>query len=589
MNTTDIANTQNRIPVVQSGMALQSLRDSGHSLPTALAEPIDNSIEADANKISVLLDEEVNSRGKKHVHKITIIDDGCGMDVDILHHYPVVGYSTRYMRTDTIGKYGVGAKLAALNFGTRLDVWSRCRGGETWKHVYFDLKEALDLESRGEISGISPPDDVPIPGQLSNAIPSSSGTIVVWSNVDRLEEGRFAESFEELRVEVEKELSRIFRYFINGGIDISINGKTLLAHDPMYVMENTWADSMLVKEYSRKSSEMLEFLRPEYAKNKLPIHFEPDVITEETFKLKGSEITLRVTLYPQEVTRQRGKGNDTLAKMLRVPENEGCLSFVRLDREIAYTNVPRILPEGVKSQDRFIGIEVMFTPELDDYFGIRNVKRGVEPHGELRNRIRQLLKKYIKTARDILETRWGKVAKESRTHTGEHGAIIEAAGGANRTMPKSKTRTEITEDMRNQALIDLAEDAGYLKEDEKQEYLARVKELPFVMESVAFPGNMFMETQHLGHQVVIRLNTRHRFYKDLWEPIRDIAERDGGMVTGEEAVKTARHTLEALALLIISHAKAESMHEDPDQQYDDLLQYWGQFLSTLMGKVKDVL
>ena len=42
-----------RIPMMKTGQALQSLRDSGHSLPTALGEVIDNSVEAKANNITI--------------------------------------------------------------------------------------------------------------------------------------------------------------------------------------------------------------------------------------------------------------------------------------------------------------------------------------------------------------------------------------------------------------------------------------------------------------------------------------------------------------------------------------------------------
>ena len=52
------------------------------------------------------------------------------------------------MRRDTIGKYGVGAKLAALNFAERIDVWSRTDEESEWLHVSFDLKAALDLEKK---------------------------------------------------------------------------------------------------------------------------------------------------------------------------------------------------------------------------------------------------------------------------------------------------------------------------------------------------------------------------------------------------------------------------------------------------------
>ena len=109
------------------------------------------------------------------------------------------------------------------------------------------------------------------------------------------------------------------------------------------------------------------------------------------------------------------------------------------------------------------------------------------------------------------------------------------------------------------------------------------------MESVNFPGNMFISTQHLGDKVIIRLNTRHQFYRDMWEPIKAISERDPGTVSGDEAVRTARRTIEALTLLLIAYGKAESMHPNPAEQYEDLKMFWGQFLATLLGKVKNVL
>ena len=55
-----------------------------------------------------------------------------------------------------------------------------------------------------------------------------------------------------LRLEVEKELSRIFRYFLDGGIQISVNDKRLFPHDPLFMMEGTFGDLMLKKHYQRK-------------------------------------------------------------------------------------------------------------------------------------------------------------------------------------------------------------------------------------------------------------------------------------------------------------------------------------------------
>jgi hypothetical protein len=66
---------------------------------------------------------------------------------------------------------------------------------------------------------------------------------------------------------------------------------------------------------------------------------------------------------------------------------------------------------------------------------------------------------------------------------------------------------------------------GLTDQREKEQYFERIKNLPFVVESVDFPGNTFIDVQHLGGQVIIRLNTRHRFYREMWEPIREMARR----------------------------------------------------------------
>jgi hypothetical protein len=579
--STATATSRGRIPMILTGQALRSLRDSGHSLPTALGEPIDNSIEAKANTIHVQLDENSEDRSKKYIHQIAIADDGMGMDETTLHHYLQLGFSTRYMGTESIGKYGVGAKLAALNFARRIDVWSRQSGRDPWLHVYFDLDEATRDEETEHIPGIDAPEERPIPPEFSALTPQGHGTLVVWSRVDRLEEGRWAENFDALRLEVEKELARIFRYFIEGGIKVIVNGKALLAHDPLFLMTNSWADHILNSEKRRHSDTKRKASAAE--------HYGAQKIAEEPIKVGKSKATLRVTLYPTEVTRKRYQGGDELAGKLRVPENLGCISFVRLDREVSYTNVPRIFPRGVQDPDRFIGIEVSFKPDLDEYFGVRNVKRGVEPHGDLREKIRTLLAQHVKQARAILEERWGKVARDEQEHHGEHIAISEAAKEADRAMPKGRAADTLDPAEEKRFLDDLANDVVGDNKGEKQKYLEKIQTLPFVVESVDFPGNMFIDVQHVVGKVIIRINTRHRFYREMWEPLKDIAGRDPGAVSGEEAVRAARRTIEALTLLLIAYGKAESMDDNPGERYGDLKGHWGQFLDTLMGKVKNVI
>ncbi len=581
-----------KIPVILTSHALQSLRDSGYSLSAALGEVIDNSLEANANNIILHLEESQAKSGKKHIHRIAIFDDGDGMELDILQRYLQIGFSTRYMRTDTIGKYGVGAKLAALNYGQRIDVWSRISEDEPWYHVYFDLEEALEQENNGETVSIAYPDTESVPEDIVSLLPEYSGTLVIWSKVDRLEDGRQAPDARALEAEIKHELSRMFRYFLSEGICISINGTELLPHDPLYLMKGTWADNVLVNYYERlrKAAEKKGTEPPLPLPDASQKHFPATRITiQEPIKIGNSSCFLTVTLYPKEVIRRRGIGGDDLAKQIRLPENEGSISFVRLNREINYTSVPRIFSRAVQDPDRFIGIEVSFTPEMDSYFGVRNVKRGVEPHDELRTKIRELLKKHIGEARALLEEAWGAVSRETNENQGQHQPILEATKKANRTLPKSRVKVQVNEQEKERIFNDLAKDVVGNDKERQQEYRERIKDLPFVIQSVDFAGDLFMDIQHIDGQVIIRLNTRHRFYREMWEPLRSIADAPVGSISEDEAKKAARRSIEAITLLIIAYGKAESMDDNPRERYSELRSYWGKFADSLMGKVKDVI
>ncbi len=574
---TDPKAAAGRIPMIQTGQALMSLRDSGYDLSAAIAEVVDNSIEANANTITI---ELIEGAGKEKVSAIAFVDDGAGMDFETLHNYLVMGFSTRWMRTDTIGKYGVGAKLAALNFAKHIQVWSRQASETAWRYVGFDLEACIKAEEDGEENpfGIDEPVERAPPPEVAKYVPKGSGTIVLWSSVDRLDHGRWAANLNLLLVEVQKDISRTFREFIDGGIAITINDQRLLAHDPLFQMTGTWADEVLTKADSEKP------------KGGGHNHYPALVITDrEPIHVKGGgKAYLTVTLYPEQVTRRRGSGGDELARRLRVPDNEGAVSFMRSRREIAYTNVPRIFPRGVQEADRFIGIEVAFTPELDEFFGVRNVKRGVEPHGELRDKIRARLAVHVSAARKLLDNRWGKAARAAQTHSGEHAAITEAVKTVEATLPKSPPQPG-DDKKRRDAYERLAKDTGHDKPDEKEEYIKRISDLPFVVESVDFPGKMFIEVEVINRQVIIRLNTRHRFYQELWKPLHELGTMDPGAVSGDDAVKASRRAVEGLSLMIMAFGKAMSMDEKGPGAYDDLTTYWGQFIDTLMGKVKGVV
>ncbi len=161
------------------GRLIESLRDSGYSFNTAIADIIDNSIVADAENvhIKVLLDYE----GDVQVH---IIDDGIGMDEQSLLNAMKYG-SEKQSDPKSLSKFGLGLKTASTGFCRNLSVTSRDNGSSDLNKACWDLNYIAE-EANGEWSTLFlkvTEDDSEL---IENVAPNHSGTLVSWKKVDRL-------------------------------------------------------------------------------------------------------------------------------------------------------------------------------------------------------------------------------------------------------------------------------------------------------------------------------------------------------------------------------------------------------------------
>ncbi|MGW4624537.1 ATP-binding protein [Streptomyces rubiginosohelvolus] len=575
-----MTDTRKPIPAMLTGQALTSLRDSGFNFPAALAELIDNSIEAHGNNIDVYIHEAQQNR-KKVVDEIVVVDDGDGMDDDTLQHYMQFGYSTRFMSTSTIGKFGVGAKLAGLSVGLRIEVWSRNADSDEIRHVHFDLEDAIEAEKSGGEAIINPPDLEPLPAHLEPYFPEGTGTLVLWSKIepDRVVDVHGRNTPDHVRRDLSKELARIFREFITGRIRIVVDGTVLLPHDPTFQREATWADSVL-REQARRAGNALE----------RDAHFEPTVFHNDWISIPGTDQKIRVviTLAPRAAIRPRTKGGDELATKLRIPENQGAISFMRLDREISYAPVMKLFPTKIDNPDRYIGFEVHFTPELDRMMGVRNVKRGAYPSEALREELKKVAAIWIPAARGELDRIWNEMDRVETQGQREHEKVTKALVDVDRSMRKSRVKDVPTPAEEQAALENLAHDIGMDTEEDKATYIEEVKKLPFVVETVNMAGDQLLQITHMSSQTIIRLNKRHRFYHEMYEPLRKLAD-ESSQSGNTRAASTARRAVEAITLLLVAYAKAESQHENPNEEFAELRTWWGMFADRYLSRIKDVL
>lgn len=208
---------------------VESLRDMGYSLRTALADVIDNSITAEARNIHLLADTH------HAVPAIGILDDGIGMSEEELFEAMRPGTrSPLETRSDTdLGRFGLGLKTASFSQCRRLTVVTRKDSAvscATW-----DLDKVAERDRWV----------VEIPDSANSVRWSErllkNGTLVVWEKLDRLVAlGRQEDRHDLVRQldEAASHVEFVFHRFLSGRegkrLVISMNDRNLRPFDPFH-------------------------------------------------------------------------------------------------------------------------------------------------------------------------------------------------------------------------------------------------------------------------------------------------------------------------------------------------------------------
>ena len=435
---------QNGKPFIKPGTAYQSLRESGFDFSTAIGELIDNSIDANAKRIEIMpkIEErkfEGRSKPVSVITQIAVIDDGNGMDAEKLNSCPQLGFSTRHNRKG-LGRFGVGATYASISQCKRTVFYSRPNQTDNYKATYIDLDEiAKEIQT-----DIPIPNEVHLPKDLEEITSDNSSTIVVWQKCDRLQcdaNGRPIES-SELLDELNEWVSRTYRYKIWDGVEIYINDKKVLAHDPLY-LNTSLTDFPKDPTSTLKCNRLIEWDIP-------------------NLQGKTSTITVKLTLLPEEWRTVQGDGGREPAVKRKIPKNED-ISILRDHREIAFRNLYPAVPSQLDI-DRWWGCEINFEPDLDECWEVKNIKRGANPIRELRNELKELLTPKIYALRKDIQNYWktGIPVNKSK-HIQDIAQSLMKKN--NRVSPlevkRDLTDTDISTDEVSQVLENLAEEKDW--------------------------------------------------------------------------------------------------------------------------------
>ena len=131
--------------IVPTHLVVNALRDSGYkNAAYAIAELMDNSIQAGATSVELLCGEKVEQlrlRSRTRISEVAVLDNGIGMDADVLQMALQFGNGTRLNDFSGIGRFGMGLPSSSISQARRVDVWTWQNGPSNAIHTYIDIGE----------------------------------------------------------------------------------------------------------------------------------------------------------------------------------------------------------------------------------------------------------------------------------------------------------------------------------------------------------------------------------------------------------------------------------------------------------------
>ena len=154
---------------------LTTLRNSGYNNYTAIADIVDNSLDNDVDSKNVWVTI-------KTTKSIQIVDDGNGMNIEVLNEALKLGSISGKDATIDLGSYGTGLKGAFLSMGKKLVVKTKNNGGDFLIGI-FDYEKMINENLWFAPIGIG--SDVEY-NKFKDLTGCEHGTIIEITNLDRI-------------------------------------------------------------------------------------------------------------------------------------------------------------------------------------------------------------------------------------------------------------------------------------------------------------------------------------------------------------------------------------------------------------------
>lgn len=554
-----------------------ALRNTGYkNVESAIAEIVDNSIEAEASDILIICTLD-SSSGRQVVKEIAILDNGKGMDKETIENCLVIGESTRRSRKG-MGRFGVGLPQASLHVCPRVEVYS-WQKADNVRTVYLDV----DQIKEGKQKEIEESQEVGLPAVYLKYFEDlsfkdramkfeKSGTLVVWKNCDRLRPKTVAPLFERFKFL----LGRKFRYFIhsnycNIGFAVSNTDQydqLLRPNDPLNLMADNQVlgepeDPKNIKDAGEPLFELWDN-GDILGTVTLPINY-----LDKQRQKQSSEISITFS-WSKEIY-QAQTGSHSIGKFLK--RNVG-ISVIRANREIDYGKFD-FFEDVNEPEHRWWGCEIRFEPELDEVFGVANNKQQVElfaldiedyQEEEIKPIwfiLNDLIGREIKMIRNRLKSRMKSTRSNGKSTTqSPEESLVD---GIEKKNPAETASRYFRESQKEDALREMARqrlnDAGIPDPSDEEITTALKVEVKLEFKDLG-DNSQFIDINTRMGNCWLTINTGSIFYREIYSKIEN----------QDEATKRAFN------LLLMAFARAEDEAYSSTELYHaftDVREHWG--------------
>lgn len=608
--------------IVPVNLVVKALRDSGYkNTAYAIAELIDNSIQHSSKNVDFICLEEdiqIGTRVVSRIASIAILDDGSGMDNNTLEKALQFGNGTNLDKNNqkSIGKFGMGLPSSSISQSKRVDVYTWTNGKENSIYSYLDVDDIIN----GKLTEVPKPTLKVIPDEFNKLglKYKKTGTLVVWSNIDRC----LWKTGKTIIEHSESIIGRMYRKFISSGqvvitarvfkknaLTTPILQKNFLPNDPMYLMTNTTVSKIL------KDSDIADPMF-DYWGGKDNYEREYKIFFDNQEHL----VYVRYSVAKEEARKSKSTTNaGSLKHGTHAGENIG-VSILRSGREL---DLDTTWANNYDTRERWWGVEIEFPPSLDEVFGVTNNKQYA-------NNFRELGKIDITNTVKELGMSIGDYKKELLLDNDLKGLLIEIAAditnqlGDIRRHIKSQAKklertetddrhgenkkdkdveeiaTKITENRKiegrrgvsdededkksdEQKLIDLIKSFGedLIPDGDDVAKMLIKSNLKYQFLDTNFDGNAFFTVSVVGGKIIIKLNNSHPAYFKFVEVINDEIDENADK---ENIIQRLKSAQQGLKLILMAWARYED--EQPDgvmkNNVKNARQDWGRMAAEFM-------